>query len=50
MLSSSYLEVDDIKNFKIFLESTSKAITDRGKKRGRGKYKTLDISRTKRAF
>ena len=29
-------------NFKIFLESTSKAMVDREKKRGRWKYKNLE--------
>ena len=42
--------VDDIINFKIFLESTSKAMADREKNRGRRKYKNLNISRTKRAL
>ena len=47
MLLNSYLDtVDDI-NFKIFLESTSKAMVDREKKRGRQKYKNLNISKTK---
>ena len=35
-------------NFKIYLGSTSKAMADREKKRGRWKYKNLNISRTKR--
>ena len=51
VLLSSYLDNwDDIINFKIFLGPTSKAVADRGKKRGRRKYKNLNISRTKRAF
>ena len=37
-------------NFKIYLESTSEAMADREKKRGRRKYKNLNISRTKKAF
>ena len=37
-------------NFKIYLRSFSKAMTDRQKKRKGQKYKTLNISRTKRAF
>ena len=37
-------------NIKIFLESTSKAMADKEKKRGRRKYKNLNISRPKRAF
>ena len=36
--------------FKIFLGLTSKAVADKGKKRGRRKYKNVNISRTKRAF
>ena len=43
-------ERDFLENFKIFLRSTSKAMADREKKRGRRKYKNLNISRTKRAF
>ena len=39
--------IDDVINFKIFLRSTSKAMADREKKRGRQKS---EISRTKRAF
>ena len=35
---------------KIFLESTFKAMADMEIKRGRRKYKNLNISRTKRAF
>ena len=35
---------------KIFPRSTSKAMADREKKRGKGKYKNLNISRIKRAF
>ena len=42
--------VDDIINFKIFLESTSKEMADRENKRGRQKHKNLKTSRTKRAF
>ena len=42
--------VDDVINFKIYLGSSSKAIAGREKKRGRWKYKYLNISRTKRAF
>ena len=44
------LIVDDTINFKIYLGSSSKAMADREKKRGRWKYKNLNISRTKRAF
>ena len=41
---------DDITNFKIFLESTSKAMADKEQKRGRQIHKNLNISRTKIAF
>ena len=37
-------------NFKVYLGSTSKAMADKEKKRGRQKYKNLNISRTKRTF
>ena len=47
---SSYLAVDDIINFKVYLQTTSTAMGDREKKMGRRKYKKLNISRTKRAF
>ena len=50
VLLSPYLDSNDITNFEISLESTFKAMADRGKKRGRRKYKNLNISRTKRAF
>ena len=50
VLLSSYSTVDDVINFKIYLESSSKAMTDREKKRGRLRYKHLNILRTKRAF
>ena len=40
----------DVINFKIYLRSTPKAVADSGKKKGRRKYKKLNISRTKRAF
>ena len=42
--------LDDVTNYKIYVGSTSKGMTDREKKRGRRKYKNLKISRTKRAF
>ena len=45
-MKSSYL-VDDVINFNIFLEPTSKAMAD-GK--NRGEDKNLNIWRTKRAF
>ena len=35
---------------KIFLESTSKAMVDREKKRERRKYKNFNILKMKRAF
>ena len=37
-------------NFKIYLQSTSKATTGKGKKRGRWKYKNLNISWPKIPF
>ena len=40
----------DVINFKIYLRTTSKAMADWEKKRGRWKYKNLNILRTKRAF
>ena len=42
--------VDGVINFKILLGSIAKAMADREKKRGRQKYKNLNISRMKRAF
>ena len=42
--------VDNVRNFKIYRGSSSKAMADREKKRRRWKYKNLKISRTKRAF
>ena len=42
--------VDDVINFKIYLGSSSQAMADREKKRGKWKYKNLNISRTKKAF
>ena len=39
--------VDDVINFEIYLQTTSKA-NGWEKKRGRWKYKNLNISRTKR--
>ena len=41
---------NDVINFKIFPGSISKAMADMEKKRGKRKYKNLNISRTKRAF
>ena len=41
---------DDIINFKIDHGSSSKAITDREKKKGGRKYKILNISRRKELF
>ena len=38
--------VDDVINFKTYLQSTSIAMADREKKRGRQKYKNLNTSRT----
>ena len=39
-----------IKSMPIFLGSTAEAMADREKKRGRRKYKNLNILRTKRTF
>ena len=51
MSLSSYLDkFDDVINFKIYLQSLSKAMADREKKRGEWKYKNLNISSMKRAF
>ena len=50
VLLSSYLAIDDVINFKIYLQTTSKAMTGREKKRQGRKYKNLNISRMKRAF
>ena len=36
--------------FKVYLGSMPKAMADREKKKGREKYKNLNISRTKRAL
>ena len=44
------LTIDDVINFKIYLQSSSKAMTDRKKKTGGQKYKKLNTSETKRAF
>ena len=46
VLLSSYLDSDDVINFKIYLQSTSNAMTDREKKGGRRKYKNVNISGT----
>ena len=42
--------VDDIKNFKIYFQSTSKAMPGMVKKRGRQKIKKFNILRIKKAF
>ena len=42
--------IDDVINFKMYLRSNSKATGDKEKKRGRRKYKNLNILWTKRAF
>ena len=51
-LLGSYLNsFDGVTNFKIYFCSSSKAMADREKKRGRQKYKiNLNILRTKRDF
>ena len=41
---------DDAINFKIYIRSCSKVMADREKKKGRPKYKNLNISGTKKAF
>ena len=51
VLLSSYLDSwHDVINFTIYLQTTSNTMGDREIKRGRWKYKKLNISRTKRAF
>ena len=50
VLLNSYLDIDDIINLKISVESTPKAMANKEKKRGRRKYKNLNISRRKRVF
>ena len=50
VLLTSYLDSYDVMNFKIYFGLTSKAITDREKKRRRWKHKNLNVSRLKRAF
>ena len=51
MLLSSYLDnYLDGMNFKIYLRSFSKAMADWEKKRGRQKYKNLNISLKETAF
>ena len=42
--------VGDVINLKIYLGSTSKAMADRQKKRGRRKYKYLNILKTEKGF
>ena len=42
--------VDDVISFKIYLQSTSKAMHEKKKKGGRRKYKNYNILRMKRAF
>ena len=42
--------IDDVINFEIYFGSSTKATAGREKKRGRWKYKDLNICRTKRAF
>ena len=45
-----FRQLNGVINFKIYLRTTSKAMADREKKRGRWKCKNLNISRTKKAF
>ena len=42
--------MDDVTNFKVYLQSSLKAMSDEEKKRRRRKYKKMNISKTKRAF
>ena len=49
MLLSSYL-VDEIINFKIFLGSSSKAMADREKKRGRCKIQKFKYLKNEKSF
>ena len=42
--------IDDVINFKIYLQSSSKKMTEVGGMRGSQKYKNMSISRTKRTF
>ena len=42
--------VDDIINFKIYLQTTFNTMADREKKRERWNYRNLNFSRTERAF
>ena len=42
--------IDDVMNFKIYLQSSSKAMADRQNKSEEKKYKNLNIFRTRRAF
>ena len=44
------MTVDDIIKFKIYLGSSSKAMADWEQKRGRWKYKNLNISRMKKTL
>ena len=39
VLLSSYLAVDGVINFKVYLQTASNAMADKEKKRGRRKYK-----------
>ena len=42
--------IDDVINFKIYLQSSSNAMANRQKKRGGEKYKNLNILKTKKHF
>ena len=42
--------IDDVINFKVFLQSSSKAAGDRGKERVRWKNKNLNILRMRKDF
>ena len=50
MLLTSYQIVDDVMNFKIFLESTSKGMADREKKEGKTKIQKLEYIKDEKNF
>ena len=50
MLFSFIYTIDDVINFKIYLQSYSKKMTEEGGIRGSRKYKNVSISRTERTF
>ena len=50
MLLSSHLDVDDVMSCKIFLGSTSKAMTDREQKEGKMKIQTFEYLENEKSF